>query len=193
MLFKLVSIFIGGGIGAILRYGLTVLSSKYLTTPIIGTFSANIIGCFLIGCFFGFVLNKAEEVPQVTKLFITTGFTSFNRNPQNVYRVYLKGKSIGLIESKEELENYINKKQSEIKKQYNVDKVYPPRDLDIVKEKTFSDKLKTTKEIYNEIIYNGLFDEDNVPMKCKEVLEEICKYFNSLWYWICNEFYLLFV
>lgn len=95
--------------------------------------------------------KKMIVVMMLLAFFITTGFTSFGKVPKDVYRVYLKGKSIGLIESKEELENYINKKQSEIKKQYNVDKVYPPRDLDIVKEKTFSDKLKTTKEIYNEI------------------------------------------
>ena len=96
MLFKLVSIFIGGGIGAILRYGLTVLSSKYLTTPIIGTFSANIIGCFFIGCFLGFILNKAEEVPQVTKLFITTGLlgglTTFSTLNFEVFELIKSGK-----------------------------------------------------------------------------------------------------
>ena len=95
--------------------------------------------------------KKILVVIMLLSIFLTTGFTSFGKTPQNVYRVYLKGKSIGLIESKEDLENYINKKQSEIKKKYNVDKVYPPQDLDIVKEKTFSNKVKTTKEIYNEI------------------------------------------
>lgn len=95
--------------------------------------------------------KKIIVVIMLLSIFITTGFTSFGKNPQNVYRVYLKGKSIGLIESKEELENYINKKQSEIKEKYNVDKVYPPQDLYIVEEKTFSNKLKTTKQIYNEI------------------------------------------
>ena len=96
MLSKLISIFIGGGIGAILRYGLTVLSSKYLTTPIIGTFIANIIGCLLIGCFFGFVLNKAEAVPQVTKLFITTGLlgglTTFSTLNFEVFELIKSGK-----------------------------------------------------------------------------------------------------
>ena len=46
---------------------------------------------------------------------ITTGFTFFNRTPKTVYRVYLKGESLGLIESKKDLENYIDKKQTEIK------------------------------------------------------------------------------
>ena len=96
MLSKLISVFVGGGIGAILRYGLTLLSSKTLETPVIGTFCANIIGCFLIGCFFGFILNKAEDIPQVTKLFITTGLlgglTTFSTLNFEVFELIKSGK-----------------------------------------------------------------------------------------------------
>ena len=81
--------------------------------------------------------KKLIVIVMLLTLFITTGFTSFNKNPQKVYRVYLKGKSIGLIESKEELENYINKKQSEIKKKYNVDKVYLPKGGYTYKESSY--------------------------------------------------------
>ena len=111
--------------------------------------------------------KKLFVIIMILSLFITTGFTSFNRNPQNVYRVYLKGKSIGLIESKEELENYINKKQSEIKKKYNVDKVYPPKDLDIVNEKTFSNKLETVESIYNQIKDESPFTISGYIIKIK--------------------------
>ncbi len=83
--------------------------------------------------------------------FFTTGFTKISTKPQTVYRVYLKGKSLGVIESKESFENYIDKKQEEVKKKYNVDKVYVPTDLDIVKEITFESHVKTNKEIYDEI------------------------------------------
>ncbi len=106
-------------------------------------------------------------VIMLLSIFITTGFTSFDKTPKDVYRVYLKGKSIGLIESKEELENYINKKQSEIKKKYNVDKVYLPKDLDIVREKTFSNKLKTKEEIYNEIKDESPFTISGYTIKIK--------------------------
>ena len=82
---------------------------------------------------------------------LTTGFTFFNKNPQIVYRVYLKGESLGLIESKKALEDYIDKKQTEIKKKYDVDKVYVPSDLDIVKEITYNDELTSIKKIYNKI------------------------------------------
>ena len=36
------------------------------------------------------------------------------KEPQEVYRVYLKGKSLGLIKSKTELEKYIDEKQANI-------------------------------------------------------------------------------
>ena len=96
MLLKLISVFVGGGIGAILRYSLTLLSSKYFVTPIIATCSANIIGCFFIGCFFGFILNKAEVVPHILKLFITTGLlgglTTFSTLNFEVFELIKSGK-----------------------------------------------------------------------------------------------------
>ena len=64
----------------------------------------------------------------------TTGVSIRKFTPHNVYRVYLKGKSLGLIKSKKQLEEYIDKKQAEIKEKYDVDKVYIPSDLDIIKE-----------------------------------------------------------
>ena len=82
---------------------------------------------------------------------MTTGFTQISTKPQDLYRVYLKGKSLGLIESKQELEDYIDNKQEEIKQKYNVKKVYVPTDLDIVKETTFAKDIKTVASIYEEI------------------------------------------
>ena len=60
----------------------------------------------------------------ILSIFITSGFTNISKAPQTLYRVYIKGESIGLIKSKVELENYIDKKQEEIKKKYKVDKVW---------------------------------------------------------------------
>ena len=78
-----------------------------------------------------------------------TAYTS--KTPKELYRVYLKGESIGLIKSKVELENYIDKKQKEIKEKFDVDKVYLPEDLDIVKEKTYDNNISSVKKIYNKI------------------------------------------
>ncbi len=83
--------------------------------------------------------------------FFAFGFQRFSTTPQTVYRVYLKGKSLGIVKSKKELEEYIDQEQKSLKRQYHVDKVYAPDDLDIVKEITYNNKTKTPKQIYEEI------------------------------------------
>ena len=72
------------------------------------------------------------------------------KEPQEVYIVYLKGKSLGLIENKEKLEQYIDSEQEKIKNKYKVDKVYAPEDLKIEKEITYQEKISTTKQIYDK-------------------------------------------
>lgn len=84
-------------------------------------------------------------------IFLGTGLSLQKINPKTVYHVYLKGKSIGIIESKEELEKYINEKQQEIKEKYHVDKVYLPEELDILKEITYDDEIESIQEIYQKI------------------------------------------
>lgn len=71
--------------------------------------------------------------------------------PKEVYRVYLKGKEIGLISSKAELYDYIDKKQESIKKKYNVDKVYAPNSLDVVKDITYSNDISNVSDVYDRI------------------------------------------
>ena len=71
--------------------------------------------------------------------------------PKNVYRVYLAGKSVGLINDKDSLDEYIDKEQQTLKDKYKADKVYAPEDLEIVKDITFKENISTTEEIYNKI------------------------------------------
>lgn len=70
---------------------------------------------------------------------------------RNVYRVYLNGESLGIIENKKDLEDYINKKQNVIKAKYNVDNVYIPNGLKIEPETTYNEKIETVESIYNKI------------------------------------------
>lgn len=90
-------------------------------------------------------------ITLVLSAFFTVGFSLKITAPKTVYRIYLKGKSLGIIESKKELEDYIDSKQQEIKEKYGVDKVYAPEDLDIVKEITFNNDVTSVKKIYNAI------------------------------------------
>ena len=98
-------------------------------------------------------MYKKRIIPLLLVIIFlfTTGFVKFNNTPNTLYRVYLKGESLGLIESKTSFENFIDKKQNEIKEKYKVDKVYIPTDLDIVKEITFENEIKTNQEIYDII------------------------------------------
>ena len=68
------------------------------------------------------------------------GYTN-KTNPKNLYRVYLSGKTIGYINSKKELEDYIDVKEAEIKSKYNVDNVYAPKNLNVVNEITYNKKI----------------------------------------------------
>jgi len=71
--------------------------------------------------------------------------------PVILYQVYLNGEKIGLIDSEEELLNLIDKEQSNIKRKYGVDKVYPPNGLEIKKEYTYQNKIDSVENVYNKI------------------------------------------
>lgn len=70
---------------------------------------------------------------------------------KEVYRVYLDGKSIGLIKSKKELENYIDIEQKSLKEKYNVERVYAPTGLEIKEEITYNEDITSTEDIYNKV------------------------------------------
>ena len=106
-------------------------------------------------------MKKIKKLSVLLLLvFLTTlsmGAKSIDTVAKKVYRVYLDGKSLGLIESKKDLEEYINKEQESLKQKYNVDKIYVPDNLHIQEEITYNEKIKTTKEIYEMIKDNSYF------------------------------------
>lgn len=85
----------------------------------------------------------------ITVVFLSTSNVYYGATEG--YRIYLNGNSIGFVESKQDLENYIDEEQQEIKDRYNVDHVYTPEGLEIVKEVTYNEEMDTTSEIYEKI------------------------------------------
>ncbi len=75
----------------------------------------------------------------------------YQLTPQVVYKVYLDGKEIGNIADKEELEEYINDEQTELKEEYGVDRVYIPEGVDIQKCITYESEVLTAKQVNNII------------------------------------------
>lgn len=71
--------------------------------------------------------------------------------PTTLYQVYLDGNKLGLIDSKENLYKMINEEQKEIKNEYKVDQVYPPKGFQIVKKSTYDENISKIEDIYNSI------------------------------------------
>ncbi len=118
-------------------------------------------------------MNKKSIIMIIASLIMSAAvlFMGYDkvRVPKTVYKVYLDGQAIGLINSKEELESYINQEQNEIKDKYNVSKVYLPNNLDIEKETTYSTNISKVSEIYEKIKDIAPFTISGYEVKIKGV------------------------
>ena len=71
---KLLAIFLGGGIGAVSRYLISLnLAKNFEINLPISTFLVNVIGSFVIGFLYILFIEKADITPAV-KLALTVGF-----------------------------------------------------------------------------------------------------------------------
>lgn len=94
-----------------------------------------------------------------------------NDKPKDVYEVFLNGKSVGLLDSKDDFLALVDNKQQEIKTKYNVEKVYPPSTLKTVEKTTYEQNVKTADEIYRTIEHNEPFTIEGYTITIK-YLEE---------------------
>ena len=67
-------IFIGGGIGSVLRYWLSRFTNNYIGSNFpYGTLAVNILGCFIIGLFMTLFAERFLVNPRL-RLLLTVGF-----------------------------------------------------------------------------------------------------------------------
>ena len=90
-------------------------------------------------------------------VFLLGFHKDINSSPNVVYSVYLDGKAIGTIASKDSFEEYINSKEEELKNKYDVDTVYTPNGVEIKKNITYNSSVNTNQDVYNKIISNKKF------------------------------------
>lgn len=101
--------------------------------------------------------KKAIFLGALITIFLTALLTlGFLNNeeydyPSSVYQVYLDGEKLGMLSSEDELYNLINEEQVEIKKEYNVDQVYPPKGFQIVEKNTYNDDVSSVEDVYETI------------------------------------------
>lgn len=71
--------------------------------------------------------------------------------PNMYYQVYLNGETIGVINSKEQLEKYIDKKNEQYKEKFKTKNVYAPNSLEIKKIETYNSKIDSVEDVYEKI------------------------------------------
>lgn len=70
---QLLLVFLGGGLGSLLRYIISKTFNTYFQHFYLGTFLVNIIGCLIIGLVLG-ISFKGNLLSQNQTLLLTTGF-----------------------------------------------------------------------------------------------------------------------
>lgn len=83
-------VFIGGGIGSILRFGISELLKPYSATFPLATFLANVLSCFLLGATAG--LFSSQSISPQHRLLVITGicggFSTFSTFTNETYLLF---------------------------------------------------------------------------------------------------------
>ena len=95
---KLLLIGLGSALGGIARYGLSkVISDNAPSLFPWGTFTVNVLGCFIIGLVYGFIDN-GMGLSENSKLFLTVGFcggfTTFSTFSHENYLLFEGGNGL---------------------------------------------------------------------------------------------------
>ena len=74
MMVKIIMVLLGGGLGALVRYGFALMAARIFSGHFPwGTLMANLLGCFLIGAAFA-LAGQTSILSPSARLFFMTGF-----------------------------------------------------------------------------------------------------------------------
>lgn len=89
---------LGGGLGSIFRYLTSVIMTKYFQSIFpLATFTANILGCLIIGILLGLFDRQQLTNPDLKFLFITGfcgGYTTFSAFTSENINLFQSGNSL---------------------------------------------------------------------------------------------------
>ncbi len=93
---NLLFVFVGGGIGSVIRYGINSIFSLYVIGQL-GTLLVNVIGSFL----FGIIVSIGQDRSEYFNLFLLTGllggFTTFSQFSFDVVTLQNNGNLYSII------------------------------------------------------------------------------------------------
>lgn len=95
---SIIAIFIGAGLGALLRWWLGLTLNSYFPSVPPGTLAANLIGGYIIGVAIAFFATSTALAPE-WRSFIITGFcgglTTFSTFSSEIVELLQEGQSLG--------------------------------------------------------------------------------------------------
>jgi CrcB protein len=95
---SIIAIFIGAGLGALLRWWLGLTLNSYFPSIPPGTLAANLIGGYIIGVAIAFFAASTALAPE-WRLFVITGFcgglTTFSTFSSEIVGLLEQGQSLG--------------------------------------------------------------------------------------------------
>ena len=91
-----VYVFIGGGIGSVLRYAVSLILEKFSLNFPVATLTANALACLLFGFMAGYILKEGME--DHYKLLLLTGvcggFSTFSTFTNDSYKLFADGQML---------------------------------------------------------------------------------------------------
>jgi fluoride exporter len=95
---SIIAIFVGAGLGALLRWWLGLTLNSYFPSIPPGTLAANLIGGYIIGVAIAFFAASTALAPE-WRLFVITGFcgglTTFSTFSSEIVALLDQGRSLG--------------------------------------------------------------------------------------------------
>lgn len=98
-----------------------------------------------------------------------------NKEPNELYAIYLGGEKIGTVKSKDDFNDYINEQEEKIKDKFGVDKIYTPKGVEIKKVITYKDDSDTNEKIYKRLVSSENFTVKGYVIEIKKESEEFIK------------------
>ncbi len=91
-------VFIGGGLGSLMRYGISMISSKYIANGFpVATLISNIFACLILGIVMLIVIPKLPESTWIHPLVavgICGGFSTFSTFSAETLNLFQSGNGI---------------------------------------------------------------------------------------------------